>query len=76
MDDCSKQTESRITVLEVQYGNMKDSMGRIETSIETIQNNHLPHIHGRIDAMKSWLIGVMVTLCINLIGVITLILRS
>ena len=70
------QMESRITTLEVQYTNTKESMERIETSIGTIQANHLPHIHGRIDAMKSWLIGVMVTLCLNLIGVIVLILKS
>lgn len=44
--DSAVKTEGRISKLEANYGSLNES-------VETIMNNHLPHIQNGIDDLKA-----------------------
>ncbi len=55
--------ENRITKLEVTVAEMgKD--------VKEIKDNHLVHLHNRIEAGGKIVVGILVALIINLIGVV------
>ena len=61
--------ENRITTLEVKYE-------EIEKHLNTIENNHLPTINRKLDNQKNWIIGIMTTLILNLVGVIIMLVAK
>ena len=59
----NREIEKRLTSLEVLMTDTRED-------VKDIKDNHLPTIYNKIDAQKSWLIGVLILIIMTLIGTI------
>lgn len=72
----SEEIGSRIAIVETQIQDVKSDIGEVKDILNGLISNHLPHINQRIDGIKTWLIGVLVSIIITLIGTLTLIFKG
>ncbi len=56
-DFCREHTEIVKTV-----GEITSSLKGIGEDVKDIKENHLPHIYLRLNNIKSWLIGILVSI--------------
>jgi hypothetical protein len=52
-------TEERVAVLEAIQEDMREDLREIKT-------NHLPHIEQKIDSLRNWIMGALLTGCLSL----------
>ena len=45
-------------------------MESIDKWLDRLENNHLAHIYSRLNGINRWLIGILVTFSVFLLGVI------
>ena len=49
---------------------VKKDVSYLKKDIGDIKENHLPHIYDALSSHKNWLIGVLVSVILTLIGVV------
>lgn len=55
-----QSTEERVAVLEALQGEIRDD-------IHDIKDNHLPHLSGKIDSLRNWIMGALFSAIMSLV---------
>ena len=49
---------------------VKKDISYLRGDIKDIKDNHLPHLYEELSSHKNWLVGVLVSVILTLIGVV------
>ncbi len=61
---------------DIEYGELKQAVKNVCQKVDLIINNHLPHIQERLDKLYYWIIGLLVAVLLQLLGIVAILVTK